>query len=153
MLRTPFSSKPRGSGQNDTTLISAGTLVEGDIIFTGTLEVEGRVIGEIRAGPDAQAVVRVLPGAQVLGDIRAPVVVINGEVSGNVHSTEHVELAAAAVITGDVEYSLIEMTRGAQLNGRLIYRVPTPRNQADSAAPTDAHREDLDAGNGRPTNS
>ena len=153
MLRTPFSSKPRGSRQNDTTLISAGTLVEGDIIFTGTLELEGRVIGEIRSGPDAQAVVRVLPGAQVLGDIRAPVVVINGEVSGNVHSTEHVELAAAAVINGDVEYSLIEMTRGAQLNGRLIYKAPILRDQADAGAATDAGRDDLGAGGGRPTNS
>ena len=153
MLRTPFSLKARGSRQNDTTLISPATLVEGDIIFTGTLEIEGRVIGEIRAGPDAQAVVRVLPGAQVLGDIWAPVVVINGDVSGNVHSTEHVELAAAAVINGDVEYSLIEMTRGSQLNGRLIYKAPTPRDQADPGTPIEIHGEDSGAEDGRHANS
>lgn len=153
MFRTPFSSKPRSSRQNDTTLISAGTLIEGDIVFTGTLELEGRVIGEIRAGPDAQAVVRVLPGAQVLGDIRAPVVVINGEVSGNVHSTEHVELAAAAVINGDVEYSLIEMTRGAQLNGRLVYKSPTFLDQLDAESAIAADQIDFGTGESRSTNS
>lgn len=124
MLRLPFAGKSPGNTQNDTTLISAGTLIEGDLTFTGTLELEGRVIGDIRAGADTHAVVRILPGGQVLGDICAPIVVVNGEVSGNVQSSEHVELAAAAVVHGDVEYSLIEMTRGAQINGRLVYRAP-----------------------------
>ena len=126
MLRLPFTGKSSASTQNDTTLISAGTLIEGDITFTGTLELEGRVIGEIRAGADPHAVVRILPGGQVLGSIRSPIVVVNGEVSGNVQSSEHVELAAAAVVHGDVQYSLIEMTRGAQVNGRLVYRASSP---------------------------
>jgi len=126
MLRLPFTGKSSASTQNDTTLISAGTLIEGDITFTGTLELEGRVIGEIRAGADPHAVVRVLPGGQVLGSIWSPIVVVNGEVSGNVQSSEHVELAAAAVVHGDVQYSLIEMTRGAQVNGRLVYRASPP---------------------------
>lgn len=126
MLRLPFTGKSSASNQNDTTLISAGTVIEGDITFTGTLEVEGRVIGEIRAGADPHAVVRVLPGGQVLGSIWSPIVVVNGEVSGNVQSSEHVELAAAAVVHGDVQYSLIEMTRGAQVNGRLVYRASPP---------------------------
>lgn len=107
---------------NDTTLIASGTTIEGDIVFTGTLEVEGRVHGDIRALDDAEAVARILPGGHVRGAVLAPVIVVNGEVVGNVYSTEHVELASAAVIHGDVEYSLIEMTKGAQLNGRLVYR-------------------------------
>ncbi|MFM7272436.1 MAG: polymer-forming cytoskeletal protein [Gammaproteobacteria bacterium] len=115
---------------NDTTLIGAGTTIEGDIVFSGTLEVEGRVHGDIRALDDTEAVARILPGGHVRGAVLAPVIVINGEVVGNVYSTEHVELASAAVIHGDIEYSLIEMTKGAQLNGRLLYRSAP----ADSAA-------------------
>ena len=147
MFRLPFSVKSSGSNHTDTTLVSAGTLIEGDLTFTGTLELEGRVIGEIRAGADAHAVVRILPGGQVLGNIRAPVVVINGEVSGNVHSSEHVELAAAAVIHGDVEYSLIEMTRGAQVNGRLIYRAPAPSDEGFGSAMLAADRAERPGNN------
>ena len=136
MLRLPFAVKPSGNTQSDTTLISAGTLIQGDLTFTGTLELEGKLVGDIRAGTDAHAVVRILPGGQVLGDICAPIVVVNGEVSGNVQSSEHVELASAAVVHGDVEYSLIEMTRGAQVNGRLVYRAPSAsRQRVDPAFP------------------
>ena len=138
MFRLPFMGRSAGEVRSETTLISAGTLVEGDLSFTGTVELEGKVIGEIRAGDDPHAVVRILPGGQVLGDIRAPIVVVNGEVSGNVHSSEHVELASGAVVHGDVEYSLIEMTRGAQVNGRLVYRpapvVPAGANVSGGAA-------------------
>lgn len=116
----------------DTTLIAAGTTIEGDIVFSGVLEIEGRVNGEVRAAQDGSAVARVLPGGHVNGSVRAPVVVVNGEVSGNVYSTEHIELASAAVIHGDVEYSLIEMTRGAQLSGRLVHRGVTAAATGDS---------------------
>ena len=71
MFRLPFTGKSPGGAQGDTTLISAGTSVEGDITFAGTLELEGRLIGEIRAGADPHAVVRILPGGQVLGNIQA----------------------------------------------------------------------------------
>lgn len=124
MFRNLMGKTGVSRAYNDTTLIAAGTTIEGDIVFAGTLEVEGKVHGDIRALEDVEAVARILPGGHVRGAVLAPVIVINGEVVGNVYSTEHIELASAAVIHGDVEYSLIEMTKGAQLNGRLVYRAP-----------------------------
>jgi cytoskeletal protein CcmA (bactofilin family) len=111
-----------GARQNDTTLIAAGATVEGAVYFAGILELEGVVNGSINARGDDHAVVRILPGGQVRGDVSAPVVVVNGTVTGNVYSSEHVELAAGAIVSGDVQYSLIEMTKGAQVNGRLQFR-------------------------------
>ena len=105
-----------------TTLIAAGTIIDGDVVFSGTLEIEGVVNGVVRSGGDEHAVVRILPGGHVRGDVHAPIVVVNGLVTGNVCSDEHVELASGAVICGDVEYSLIEMTKGAQVEGRLHFR-------------------------------
>jgi cytoskeletal protein CcmA (bactofilin family) len=57
----------------------------------------------------------------VCGNVDAPIVVVNGLVTGNVRSSEHVELASNAIVRGDVEYSLIEMTKGAQVEGRLHF--------------------------------
>ena len=37
------------------------------------------------------------------------------------HSTEHVELAAKAIVTGNVHYNLIEMVMGAEVNGSLMH--------------------------------
>src|SRR5262245_41213206 len=107
---------------NDTTLIGTGATIQGDVHFAGTLELEGTINGNIIAQGDDHAVVRVLPGGRVNGNVHAPIIVVNGTVTGNVYSSEHVELAARAAVSGDVEYSLIEMTKGAQVNGRLHFR-------------------------------
>lgn len=105
-----------------TTLIARGTEVQGEIRFSGTLEVEGVVNGNIVAHDDAEeATVRIQPSGQVCGDLVAPVVVVNSQVQGNIYSSRRIELAESAVVTGDVHYQIIEMVKGAQVNGNLLY--------------------------------
>jgi cytoskeletal protein CcmA (bactofilin family) len=106
---------------SETTLIASGAIVDGVLRFAGILEVEGRINGDILVVGDDQSVVRILQGGYVGGNILAPVVIVNGTVTGNICAGEHVELAAHAIINGDVRYSLLEMTKGAQVNGRLIF--------------------------------
>jgi cytoskeletal protein CcmA (bactofilin family) len=106
---------------DSTTLIAAGTEIHGDIKFAGNLEIEGKVVGDVVAEDNSVATVRVLEHGQVEGDIRVPTVIINGSIKGNVFSSDHIELAAKAKVSGNVHYSLIEMTKGAQVNGNLVY--------------------------------
>jgi cytoskeletal protein CcmA (bactofilin family) len=106
---------------NSTTLISKDTQIEGDIRFTGDLEIQGLVRGSICAKPDSNGTVRVVEGGCVEGEIHAPKVIVNGKVLGDVHCSEHVELAAKATVDGDVYYQLIEMVKGSQINGKLLY--------------------------------
>ncbi|WP_111642614.1 bactofilin family protein [Marinimicrobium alkaliphilum] len=106
---------------NNHTLISRGTKIVGDLHFSGDLQIEGHVSGNIIAenGNDAKLVVA--EKGVVEGEIRAPMVVINGRVVGNVYSAKHIELAAKAVVEGNVEYQLIEMVKGSQVNGSLVF--------------------------------
>lgn len=106
------------------TLISKGTRILGDIHFSGDLQIEGKVQGNIivEGGNDAKLVVA--DKGVVEGEIRVPVVVINGKVIGDVYSSKHLELAAKAVVEGNVHYQLIEMVKGAQVNGSLVYGEP-----------------------------
>ena len=108
-----------GSKQLDqTTLISAGTTVTGDIAFAGTTHIEGTVNGNISA---EEGLLTIAHSGRVEGDIRAPKVLIDGHVRGNVYAEQHLELASRAVITGNVFYSVIEMEKGSQVNGSLEY--------------------------------
>ncbi|MBL4827993.1 MAG: polymer-forming cytoskeletal protein [Spongiibacteraceae bacterium] len=104
-----------------TTLISKDSEIIGDIKFTGDLEIQGLIRGNIIAKVDKGATVRVVEGGRVEGDIHSPKVIVNGQVHGDVHSADHVELAAKANIEGNVHYNLIEMVKGAQVNGSLVY--------------------------------
>jgi len=106
-----------------TTLISKDSEIVGDIKFTGDLEIQGLIRGNIIAKVDKGATVRVVEGGRVEGSIHSPKVIINGQVNGDVHSSEHVELATKANVEGNVHYALIEMVKGAQVNGSLVYGV------------------------------
>ncbi len=104
---------------NNHALISSTTTVNGDISFEGELIVKGRVIGKVLAEEGSEAQLRVTEGGSVEGDVEVPLVIINGEVSGNVRASKHIELAAQGVVNGNVAYNLIEMVMGAVVNGSL----------------------------------
>ncbi|MEH6582629.1 MAG: polymer-forming cytoskeletal protein [Halioglobus sp.] len=102
-----------------TTLISRDAVIVGEIHFSGNLDVEGLIQGNIVANPEQDACVRVIDKGRVEGNIYAPAIVINGTIEGDVHSSKHLELAARARVQGDVFYSLVEMAVGAEINGSL----------------------------------
>lgn len=116
------SQTPLGS----TTLIARGTVIRGDVSFTGALFLEGRVEGTVKAdGSDAQLTLSEY-GA-IHGEIHAPSVTINGEVRGDIHVLDRLELAGAARIEGNVFYKVLEMTAGAQVNGKMVHQPDAPR--------------------------
>jgi cytoskeletal protein CcmA (bactofilin family) len=106
-------------------LIGAGTRVEGNVIFSGGLRIDGQVCGSIVAEEGKPGTLVVSEQARVEGEIRAPHVVINGAVCGPVYSAEYVELQAKANVTGDVYYNTLEMQVGAVVQGRLVHEDST----------------------------
>ncbi len=106
---------------NDHTLISRGTTLKGDIHFSGELQIEGCIEGNVIADTEGGAKVVLAEKGVIKGEIHVPSVVVNGNVQGNIYAAKHLELAAKAVVDGNVNYQLIEMVKGAQVNGNLVY--------------------------------
>ncbi len=104
-----------------TTLIGRGTTINGNIVFTGGLHVDGCVKGDIIAEPDVESGLIVSESGRVEGEIRVHVVVLNGEVVGDVYASRAVELACEARVNGNVYYDLLEMALGASVNGHLVH--------------------------------
>ncbi|WAC62066.1 polymer-forming cytoskeletal protein [Pseudoxanthomonas sp. SL93] len=103
------------------TLIGPQVTLHGDLVFSGGLYVEGRIHGKVIAEDGARAVVTLAEQGSIEGEIRAPVVVINGRMTGDVYADERIELAAKARVHGNLHYKVVEMSAGAQLTGRLIH--------------------------------
>jgi cytoskeletal protein CcmA (bactofilin family) len=110
-----------GLSGTSTTLISKNTEVVGDIHFSGTLHIEGTLRGNVIAKGGNDAHLHIAENGVVEGQIKVPTVCINGKVIGDVFSTKHTELAAKAEVEGNVHYHLIEMVKGAQVNGSFVY--------------------------------
>ena len=113
-------------------LIGAGTTVEGDIVFTGGLRVDGKVRGNVSAADGKPGTLVLSEQAQIEGEIHVSHVVINGTVIGPVYAVESLELQPKANVTGDVHYKTLEMQLGAVVQGRLVYETD---GKADKVVP------------------
>ena len=104
-------------------LIGAGTRIEGNVIFSGGLRVDGEIRGNISCSNGAQGTLVISEKASVEGAVTVGHVVINGTVIGPVCASESLELLPSARVTGDVEYHRIEMQQGAVIQGRMVHQV------------------------------
>jgi cytoskeletal protein CcmA (bactofilin family) len=102
------------------TLIAEGTVIQGDVQFTGGLHLAGLVSGSVYAD-DANAVLTLSETGRVDGEIRVSNAVVNGTVNGDVFVGERLELASSARIEGNVHYKVLEIAAGAQINGKMLY--------------------------------
>ena len=118
MFGTNDSNNPNSSGS--TTLIAEGTRLSGDIAFSGNLEIEGAVVGNITSS-DENAKIRILNSGSVTGDIEVANIVINGNTRGDLYASQLIKLAAKAVVQGSVNYKLIEIEKGAEVVGSFVY--------------------------------
>jgi cytoskeletal protein CcmA (bactofilin family) len=127
--------KKTASVAGGTTLISHDTVIVGDVHFSGNLDIEGLVQGNIIALSGKEALLRVVGKGRVEGEIRVPSVIINGMVAGNVYSDKHLELASKSRVQGNVFYSRVEMAAGAEVNGSLTHMASDAALDHHSAAP------------------
>ena len=110
----------RAPASNETSLIARGTLIQGDVRFSGALHLDGQIVGSVHAEEDG-AVFTLSESGHVQGEIRVPHAIINGQVRGDIHATDRLELAPEARVIGDVHYKTLEMAAGAQVNGRMSH--------------------------------
>jgi len=106
---------------NVETIIGQKTILHGDVLFSGGLHVEGAVKGNVIADDDPEAVLILGERGSIEGEVKAPHVLLNGSVTGDVHATVSAELSPRARVTGSVYYKMIEMAMGAEVNGNLVH--------------------------------
>lgn len=139
-----FGNKKIKSSKIDT-LIGQGVEVTGDVKFEGGLHLDGTINGNVSTADSAEGAVLVISErGRVEGDVHVAYAVINGEVSGNVYASEKLELSANARISGNVEYNLLEMVSGAEINGQMLHNVAAKKfqEQKKEEVPVNVHHLD-----------
>jgi len=126
MFGSDKNKKSQPVGAVDT-LIGSQVLIRGDVNFSGGLYVEGRIIGAVVADEGADAVVTLAEKGSIEGEVRAPHVIVNGTLRGDIYASGRLEMAANARVEGNVHYRVIEMAAGAMITGRLIHGDGPPK--------------------------
>ena len=102
-------------------LIGATTRIEGNVIFSGGLRVDGIVRGNVSSVAEEPGTLVVSADARIDGEVQAAHIVVNGAINGPVQATETLELQAGSRVKGDVYYKSIEVHQGAVVEGRLVH--------------------------------
>src|SRR5438094_3512983 len=105
------AATPKGSDL--TAFIDEGSEIEGKYTFNGTVMLNGKFSGEIVSSDSLIIGEKGIVNATV----RAGIVLVNGEVIGNVFATERVELRGTARVYGDVEAPVIVVEEGVHFEG------------------------------------
>lgn len=104
------------------TIIGQGTEIHGNIAFAGGLHVDGVIKGNVNGELGEDSILSLSELGVIEGEVRVPMLILNGCVLGNVFASGRVELAPKSKVTGDVTYNLIEMAVGAEVNGKLVHK-------------------------------
>jgi cytoskeletal protein CcmA (bactofilin family) len=112
------ASAPRSEADDRrvTAWIGQGVFVEGRIISSQDLRIDGRVEGSIEASKHS---VTVGARAAVRANLIARSILISGTVIGNVTATSRIDLQATGTVEGDISAPRLMMVDGAVVRGKV----------------------------------
>ncbi|MBT3426174.1 MAG: polymer-forming cytoskeletal protein [Gammaproteobacteria bacterium] len=139
--------KLKGGNPGQVSLIAENCQITGDLNFKSQLIINGVVEGNVCALDDQDAIITVGQRGLVKGEIRAPTIVVNGKVEGDIYSEKHLELSSKANVRGAVYYRIIEMVKGSQLLGSLrqIEQSKAAQKSQEAAVSREESKEKTDS--------
>jgi cytoskeletal protein CcmA (bactofilin family) len=96
--------------------IGKSLVVQGKVVSTEDLTIDGRVEGTIELGDHS---LTIGPGAAIQADLIAQKIVISGEVTGNILASSIVDLRATGSVDGDIMTPRLVMADGATIRGKV----------------------------------
>src|SRR6201996_9064733 len=98
-------------------VIASDLTIEGKIIGTGHVRIAGRFKGDVAVDGN----LTLDTGAHLDGQGRASVVVVGGELIGNIENAKRVELLEGGVISGDVKAGSLTVAAGSRMRGQVEF--------------------------------
>ena len=96
-------------------VIAADLTIEGKIEGTGHVRIAGKFKGDVKV----QGNLTIEHGAKVSGGVSANKVTLAGELDGNIHSAQQVELQQSGVINGDMKAGTLTVAAGSRIRGHV----------------------------------
>jgi cytoskeletal protein CcmA (bactofilin family) len=113
------ASTPRATPRSAATesVIAAELAIEGKIVGGGDVRIAGRFKGDVQVDGNF----RIDPGARLEGQVRAGVVVVGGELQGNIDAAKQLDVLSTGVIVGDVKAASITVAAGSRMRGHVEF--------------------------------
>jgi cytoskeletal protein CcmA (bactofilin family) len=99
----------------DVTVIGRSSFVRGRVTGNGSLEIAGRIEGEVTVSGD----LTIDASGLVAANLSARRLVVRGAVKGDLHASEAIVLEAGAKVVGDVNAPRVAIAEGALVRGHV----------------------------------
>ncbi len=109
-------------------VIASDLTIEGKIIGSGHVRIAGRFKGDVLVDGN----VTLDTGAHLEGLVKASVVVVGGELLGNIENAKRVELLEGGVISGDVKAGSLTVAAGSRMRGQVEFGWDDTRSKSAS---------------------
>ncbi len=100
----------------DVVNIGKSVLIKGDLSGSEDLTIEGRVEGKIEL---REHVLTIGPHGRIEAQVFAKVVVVLGEVVGNIEASDKVTIRDSGLVEGDVVAPRVAIAEGARFRGKI----------------------------------
>jgi len=108
---------PAARVEGGESIIAANLNIEGKIEGVGNVKIAGRFKGDVRIDGNFS----IEPGAHLTGQVLAGIVVVGGELQGNIESAKRVDVLEGGVIVGDVKAGSITVAAGSRMRGHVEF--------------------------------
>jgi len=109
--------RPTPREQGGESVIAANLSIEGKIEGSGNVRMAGRFKGDVRIDGNFT----MDAGAHLTGQVLAAIVVVGGELQGNIESAKRVDVLEGGVIVGDVKAGSITVAAGSRMRGHVEF--------------------------------
>ena len=109
--------------------IGKSVVIKGELSGSEDLTIEGQVDGEIEL---KEHVLTIGPHGRIKAQVFAKVVVVLGEIVGNVQATEKVAIRDNGVVEGDISAPKVAIEEGARFRGKIDMQQATGPKGAET---------------------
>ena len=108
------------------TIISEGVKIEGKLNFPGSVQIDGEVIGDIKAG----GTLTIGKNAKVESNIQTKDAIISGYFKGEMHVSGQIEITSTGKFIGNLiqDNALLTIEKGGLFKGTSIIEADKEKN-------------------------
>jgi cytoskeletal protein CcmA (bactofilin family) len=114
---SPRRPTPKTATEGGESVIAANLSIEGKIEGSGNVRMAGRFKGDVRIDGNFT----MDAGAHLTGQVLAGIVVVGGELQGNIENAKRVDVLEGGVIVGDVKAGSITVAAGSRMRGHVEF--------------------------------
>lgn len=111
-------------------IIGEGVVFTGTIHASGTASINGTVNGEVNVSD-----LQIGPKGNVAGKIEAKVIDVHGLLSDHILCHDHILIHRTGSVSGQLDYSDIEIERGGQFKGNMVQHANAKTTQKPQDTP------------------